>query len=145
MCSGVFQSAYIWAGLDFMVKLSNVWLLGILFFSPWVVSVGVRIFDLRTLQLVRSKGASRKTHIHLIWRTWQSRGRLFVSWFLQTGFVVLRQRMMTQWLSYIVVASLPRICLWSMSVWGMCTTYPSFQTAWSQWLWQCCLKRRGCR
>ena len=118
--------------------------LGLEFFSPWVVAVGVRMFEPRTLGSGCSEGASGRTQINPIWRTWQFRGGVFTSWFFWNGFVALRRRMTTQGFSSDLVVPPPGIRLWFPSIWGMCPTYPSCQTSWLQWLWRCRWKRRGC-
>ena len=46
-----------------------------------------------------------------------------------TSFVALRRKMMTHGLYSALVGSLPGVCLWSLSVWGMLPTYPIFQTS----------------
>ena len=67
-CSGVCQSAFKFAGLDFLVKIYGILLVGLAFYSPLVVAVGLNIFDLMNLGLGRSEGASGRTQIHPIWR-----------------------------------------------------------------------------
>ena len=64
------------------MQISDVSLLGPEFCSPLVVTVRVRMFDLRTLGSGRSEGASRRTQIHPIWQTCQFHGGVFVSWLL---------------------------------------------------------------
>ena len=91
-------------GIDFWFLL-----LGPAFCSPWVVSVILRMFDLRTLGSGRSKGASRRMKIHPICNIWQLRGGVFVSWLFQTGFFALMQKMITRGFFYVLVGSPPRI------------------------------------
>ena len=145
LCSGVCQSACKCAGLALLVYLFGVLLVGMAFCSHWVVDVGLRIFDLRTLGSGRSEGVSRRTQINPIWHTWQFSGGVYVSLFFRTGFVALRRQMMTPGFSSALLRFLPGIFLWSLSVGGMCPTYPSCQTSWLRWLWICRWKRWGCR
>ena len=65
MCLSAFRRG----GLALLVYLSVVSLLGTAFFIPVVVSVRVRMFDLRTLSSGHFEGASGRTQIHPIWRT----------------------------------------------------------------------------
>ena len=124
LCSGVCLSPCRCVVLALLVYLSDVWLLGLAFCSPWVVAIRVRMFDLRSLGSGRSEGASRRTQIHLIWQTWQFRVGVFFYWLFRTGFVALRRRMMTQVLSYALVGSPPGIHMWLLSVWGTCPPIP---------------------
>ena len=67
MFRGVFFYLYMcrtsYAGITFVVSL-----LGSAFFSPWVVSVIIRMFDLSNLGLDCSKGTSGRKQIHPILR-----------------------------------------------------------------------------
>ena len=144
MCLDVCLSACRFKGLALMVYIFDVLLLGPAFCSPLVVSVRVGMFGLRPLGSGCSEGASGRTQIHTIWRTWHFRGEVFVSWLYQNGFVALKRRMMTRGLSSALVESPPGINLLCLNVWGICTTYPIWQTAWSQWLCWCRWMHWGC-
>ena len=145
LCSGVFFFVCRCEGLAFLIYIFVFLLLGPEFCRPLVVYVRVRMFNLRTLGLGISKGFSGRTHIHLVWRTWQFRGGVFVSWLFRTGFFALKRQMTTQGLSSDLVESLPLIFLRCMIFWVMCTTYTSLQTAWFWWLWRCRWMHRVCR
>ena len=69
----------------------------------------------------------------------------YVSLLCWTGFITLRRQMMTQVLSSTPVGSPPGIRLRLLNLWVVCTTYTSWQTAWSQWLWPCRWKRQDRR
>ena len=73
--------------------------MGPTFWSPLVVSIRVRMFDLRNIGSGRSEGASRRTQINPIWRTWKFHGGVFFYWLCRTGFFAMRRRMMTQGLT----------------------------------------------
>ena len=103
LCSDVCLSDCRRGGLALLVYISDVLLLGTAFFSPLVVSVRLRMFDLSTLGSGSSKDASGRTQIHPIWRTWHFRGGVFVSWLCQTGFLALRRQIMTQGFSSDIV------------------------------------------
>ena len=66
--------------------------------SPWVFSSVLRMFDLRNIGLVSSRGASVRTQIHPIWRIWQFHGGLFVYLLCQTDLFELMRLMMKPWL-----------------------------------------------
>ena len=113
--------------------------------SLWVVYVILSMFDLKTLGLGGSEDASGRMQIHPIWRIWQFRGGAFVSLLCQTYLFALMWRVMTQWLSYVILGSPPIIFLWCLNLWEMCNIYPSYQTDWPQWMCQCRWLCRGYR
>ena len=79
MCSNVCFFACICVGLDFLVYLFDVLLLGPEFCSPRVVSVIIRVFYLSTLGSGCSEGASGRMQIHPILRICQFCGGVFFS------------------------------------------------------------------
>ena len=107
MCSYGFYFACRCEALDWLVYIFDVLLVVPEMCIPWVVSIILRMFDLSTLGLGRSEGASRRPHIHLIWHIWQFRGGVFVSLLCQTGFFALMQKIMARWLFYVIVSPPP--------------------------------------
>ena len=69
MCSDVCLSACRCGGIDFIINIYDVSLLGPLFCIHLVFSARVRMFDLSNLGSGRSEGASGRTQIHPICRT----------------------------------------------------------------------------
>ena len=128
-----------------MVYIFGALLIGPHTYSSWVFSVRLRMFDLSNLGPDRSKDVTGRTQIHPIWRIWWFRRGVFVSLLCQTSSFALTRRMMTRWLFCVIVRYPPIIFLWCLSVWEMWTIFPSYQTAWPQWLWRCCWVHWGCR
>ena len=69
LCSYVCLYDCICEGIYLLVYIFDVSLLGPKFCSPLVISIRVRMFDLRTLGLGHSEGASGRLQINPIWRT----------------------------------------------------------------------------